>query len=95
MERSALIHRIEELKPGGDQNFVVSIQGQKYEFKLLQIAGNRYKVMDGYGISPRVIDSIYTAEQIADEFIAAIKGVDFTLEEAIFLTPYNQFAYKM
>jgi len=95
MERSALVHRINELKPGGDKNFVVSIQGQKYEFKLLQIAGNQYKVMDGYGISPRVMHSIYSAEQIADEFIAAIKGVDCTLQEAIFVTPYNQFAYRM
>lgn len=91
MNKENLINKIASLEIGGENKFVVRVDGHYYEFKVFQVAGDTYKAFggDGFGYALRVFNPHDKPDAIAHEFINGLRGLDLSLEFATFQSPLH------
>lgn len=85
-KRDAIKRKIENLRLNGDSKFVLSNNDNKYEFKILTVAGVHYKVFGGFGCSLRVFNRHDDAERIITEFEHVLKGMDLSINSCFFVS---------
>lgn len=87
-KRDAIKSRIINLRINGNSKFVLSNNDNKYEFKLILVAGVEYQVFGGFGCKLRVFTKHDEADIIIDEFERVLKGMNLSIENCTFITEH-------
>lgn len=88
-KRETIKRKIQELRINGDTKFVLENNGHKFEFKIIKVAGEPYRVFGGFGYSLRVFHKNIDPERIITEFDEALRGMDLSIKDCKFLCPQH------
>lgn len=85
MNRNELIEKVDSLRVGENSSFCVVNDGDTYEFKLIEVNGEEYKVFGGFGFNLQSYNQHWHSDDIVNEFEELLKKTRKELSHTEFI----------